>query len=69
MTTRLAIPALDNLDRVPHSKAVWRTEPCKGAANQQICVQYAGDIIAKTYVSSVPDWAKVVQWRYGWPPA
>lgn len=64
----IAIPPVTNEDRVPHDLAVWRTGPCNADGHRQICVDYGGGLIARTYVQSVPDWAKVVTWRFGWPP-
>lgn len=64
----LVIPPIANEDRLPHSQAVWRTEPSKAGAQVQICVEYEGDVIARTYAGSVPDWSRVVRWRFGWPP-
>jgi hypothetical protein len=43
-----------NEDRIPDDVAV--------------CVEYEGGVIARTYVGSVPDWGRVVRFRYGWPP-
>ena len=57
---------LDPLDCIPHEEAVWRTEPCVGADYLRISVEYAGGIIAQTYVGQVPDWESVVRWRWGW---
>lgn len=69
MATAPAIPPIANDDRIPHEHAVWRHGPCEAAANRPICVEYAGGIVTRTYVGSVPDWAAVERWRFGWPPA
>jgi hypothetical protein len=68
-TARLTIPPIGDDDRIPHEKAVWRVESCKAAGHVAICVEYAGGVIARTYVGSVPNWARVERWRFGWPPA
>lgn len=62
------ITAIANEDRLPHAQAVWRTEPCKAAAQIAVCVEYDGGVIARTYAGSVPDWSRVQRWRFGWPP-
>ena len=67
-SARLELPPIANEDGLPHDKAVWRDGRCDGPGHVQICVQYAGGVIARTYVSAVPDWAGVERWRFGWPP-
>lgn len=56
-----------NDERIPHDLAVWREGKCDGPDHVAVCVEYAGGIIARTYVGSVPDWGQVVRWRFGWP--
>lgn len=63
----LAVPALDALDHLPDAQAVWRDGvPPAGDASRRISVEYAGGIVARTYVGSVPDWSRVERWRWGW---
>lgn len=68
MATRLIIPPIGNEDRLPHDKAVWRVGRCEAPGQVAVCVEYDGEVIARTYAGSVPDWAKVRRWRFGWPP-
>lgn len=67
---RLAIPPITEEDRLPHGRAVWRDDrpPTDAEGHRQVCVDYGDDTIARTYVGSVPDWGRVVRWRWGWPP-
>lgn len=67
-TARLQLPPIGNDDHIPNKDAVWRTGTCPAETQRAICVEYEGGIIARTYVGSVPDWSRVVRWRYGWPP-
>lgn len=55
-------------DRLPHERAVWRTEtPLQPIANRPVSVDYgAGDIECTT--GERVDWARVRRWRFGWPP-
>lgn len=69
MSDALRIPTPTNEDRLDHGRAVWREGRPLGPLHARISVDYGGGVIARTHVKSVPDWAGVVAWRWGWEAA
>lgn len=70
MNQPFAVPAPDNLDRLDHSKAVWRsTLPTQAEMDGwlQVSVDYGDGLIEETRARLV-QWAMVKRWRFGWAP-
>lgn len=60
---------LDNSDRLPDEKAVWRTGPRPEYADdhRQVSLDLGGGLIERTTVGQA-QWAFAARWRFGWAP-
>jgi hypothetical protein len=76
---RFVVPPIEEADRIPHERAVWRDydtadapvqfdgAPAPGTGGKQVCVDHGDGQIVQGYGDSIC-WKGVRQWRFGWPP-